>query len=197
MSNAAVTAGASPLDHSWAIGSLPCTKPGMKGGARVLDLSKIIDSGGSSLTQLSVLECVELLAPLVESVGHQEVSSFKAVGDPGERSRGSHRRHGSLSGGGGTSRHGNVGPGRPPRLAALARLKVFLPALPEQSTSVQWRTGYPECCAGRVREFTSAHTCSAKFVGYPRTAGPQCRGLPRRPSSLSTASSTSASAKYE
>ena len=54
MSNAAVTAGASPLDHSWAIGSLPCTKPGMNGGRRVLDLSKIIDSGGSILAQLSV-----------------------------------------------------------------------------------------------------------------------------------------------
>ena len=42
-------------------------------------LSKIIDSGGSSLAQLSVLECDELLAPLVESLGHQEVSSFKAM----------------------------------------------------------------------------------------------------------------------
>ena len=79
MSNAAVTAGASPLDHNWAIESLPCTKLGMKGGPRVLDLSKIIDSGGSSLAQLSVLECVELLAPLVESLGHQEVSSFRAM----------------------------------------------------------------------------------------------------------------------
>ena len=42
MSNAAATAGASPPDHDWAIGSLPCTKSRMKGGPRILDLSKII-----------------------------------------------------------------------------------------------------------------------------------------------------------
>ena len=72
MSNVAATAGASPLDYDWAIGSLPCKKPGMKGGPRVLDLSKIIDSGELSLAQLSVLECVKLLAPLVTSLAHQE-----------------------------------------------------------------------------------------------------------------------------
>ena len=32
MSNTAVTAGASRLDPNWGMGSLPCTKPGMKGG---------------------------------------------------------------------------------------------------------------------------------------------------------------------
>lgn len=79
MSNAAVTAGASPLNLIWAIGSLPCTKPGMKGGPRVLNLSKIVGSGGTSLAQLSVLDRVELLAPLAESLGHQEVSLFKAM----------------------------------------------------------------------------------------------------------------------
>eukprot|EP00904_Undaria_pinnatifida_P011894 jgi/Undpi1/7835/HiC_scaffold_23.g10308.m1 len=67
MSNAAATEGTSPLDHDWAIGSLPCTVSGIKGGPRVLDLSKIIDSGGSSQAQLSVLECVEILASLTSS----------------------------------------------------------------------------------------------------------------------------------
>ena len=71
MSNAAATEGTSPLDHDWAIGSLPCTVSGIKGGPRVLDLSKIIDSGGSSQAQLSVLECVEILASLVTSLVHQ------------------------------------------------------------------------------------------------------------------------------
>ena len=122
MSNAAITAGASPLDHNWAIGSLPCTKAGTKDGHRVLDLSKIIDSGGSSLAQLSVLECVELLAPLV---GEPRPPGGVVVqgADPGDGSGGGHRRHSSLSEGSGTSRHGSVGPGRPPRLAALARFK--------------------------------------------------------------------------
>ena len=58
MSNAAVKAGASPLDRNWAMESLPCTKPGMNGWPhRVLDLSKTISSDGSSLRQLSVLDC--------------------------------------------------------------------------------------------------------------------------------------------
>ena len=97
MSNAAATAGVSPLDHNWAMGSLPCTKPGMKGGARVLDLSKIIDSGGSNLAQLSVLECVELGPPGAVVQGD----------DPGDGSGGCHRRHSSLSEGGGTFRGDN------------------------------------------------------------------------------------------
>ena len=40
----------------------------MKGAPKVLRLSKIISGNGSSLTQLSVLNCVETLAPLVEAV---------------------------------------------------------------------------------------------------------------------------------
>ena len=78
MSIAAATARASPLDPDWVLGALPCTKLGMKGGPRVLDLSKIIDLDGSSLAQLSVPECAELLAPLVASLGHLETSSFEA-----------------------------------------------------------------------------------------------------------------------
>ncbi|CAN0395820.1 unnamed protein product, partial [Laminaria digitata] len=81
MSDAAVTAGASPLDSNWSVGSLLCTKPGLKGGPRVLDLAKIITAGGSNLAQLSVLECVTLLAPLVQSLGYQEVPSFQAMAD--------------------------------------------------------------------------------------------------------------------
>ena len=120
MSNAAITAGASPLDHNWAIGSLPCTKAGTKDGHRVLDLSKTIDSGGSSLAQLSVLECVELLAPLV---GEPRPPGGVVVqgDDPGDESGGGHRRHSSLSEGGGTSRTSTMRGTPFPRLSAPTR----------------------------------------------------------------------------
>ena len=53
MSDAAVTAGGSPLDPSRAMGSLPRTKPGMKGVPKMLDLSKIrtaaVTAGASPL----------------------------------------------------------------------------------------------------------------------------------------------------
>ena len=133
MSNAAVTAGASPLDHNWAIESLPCTKLGMKGGPRVLDLSKIIDSGGSSLAQLSVRR-----APRAsdETLGHQEVSSFKAMTQ-------------AMGAGEATVGTAAFRKAAGPRIMAAWGLeglrgslhsrgsKVFLPALPEQSTSEQ------------------------------------------------------------
>ena len=85
------------------MGSLPCIKYGMKGGPKVLDLSKIISPDGSSPAQLSVLDCVELLAPIVEAVGHQETSAFKAMteamgwGTPQQARRRSVKRcHGSV-----------------------------------------------------------------------------------------------------
>lgn len=54
---------------------------GMTGVPKVLDRSKIIRPDGSSLAQLPVLDCVELLAPLVEAVGHEETSGFKAMAE--------------------------------------------------------------------------------------------------------------------
>ena len=136
MSHAAATAGASPLDHDWVIGTLPCTMPGMKGGPRVLDLPETIDSGGPSLDQRSVLECVELLGSLVASLGHQETSSFQAMAQ-------------TMGAGVATAGTAASRKAAGPRVMAAWGLEglrgslhsrhsaVFLPALSEQGTAAQ------------------------------------------------------------
>lgn len=81
MSNAAVAAGARPLDPNWAMGSLLYTEHGMNGGTKVHDLSKLISPHGSSLAKISVLDCFEPIAPLGGTVGHQGTSAFKAMAE--------------------------------------------------------------------------------------------------------------------
>ena len=119
MTNAAVTADARPLDHYWAIAWLPCTEPENLGRAQ-----------GLGLVQNHRIREVEPSSALRPGVRRSprapgdELGSLRDVvvpgDDPGDGSRGGHRRHRSLSEGGGTSRHSRMGPGGPVRFAALA-----------------------------------------------------------------------------
>lgn len=148
---------------------------GMTGVPKVLDRSKIIRPDGSSLAQLPVLDCVELLAPLVEAVGHEETSGFKAMAE--------------ALGAGDTTvstvafRHRSVGSGTTQRHATHERGQVVpagAPGVGDHRKTTTRRlaraSGTPDPSAGysssaRSHSVGNEHQQGGGHIGATRTAG--------------------------
>ena len=79
MSDAAVAAGANPLSPDWVRSELRCTKAGLRGQPKVLDLTRVVHHDGANFSKVGLSECAVRVAPLVAARGDADTSVFEPI----------------------------------------------------------------------------------------------------------------------
>ena len=82
ISDAAVAAGADPLSPYWVRSELRCTKAGLRGRPKVLDLTRVVHHDGANLSKVGLSECAARVAPLVAARGDADTPVFEAMEEP-------------------------------------------------------------------------------------------------------------------